>query len=76
MKNYLIIGGSSGIGKSLVTQLQSKGFNVYATYNKNKIISTHENVLYHHLDVTKEDLELSFLPDQLDGFAYCPGSIN
>jgi NAD(P)-dependent dehydrogenase (short-subunit alcohol dehydrogenase family) len=76
MKNYLIIGGSSGIGESLVNQLLSKGFGVYATYNKNKPTTNHDNVVYHHLDVTKEDLDLSFLPDQLDGVAYCPGSIN
>jgi NAD(P)-dependent dehydrogenase (short-subunit alcohol dehydrogenase family) len=76
MKNYLIIGGSSGIGASLVKQLQSKGVNVYSTYNKNKITSPDKNVFYHQLDVTKEDIDLSFLPDQIDGFAYCPGSIN
>lgn len=76
MKNYLIIGGSSGIGKSLVNQLALKGFNVFATYNKTEISASSPNVHYHHLDVTQEVLDLSFLPDQIDGFAYCPGSIN
>jgi len=76
MKNYLIIGGSSGIGRSLVKKLQSNEVNVYSTYNRNKITSDEKNVFYHQLDVTKEDIDLSFLPDQLDGFAYCPGSIN
>ena len=60
MKNYLIIGGSSGIGKSLVNQLTLKGFNVFATYNKSEINDSSPNVHYHHLDVTQEVLDLSF----------------
>ncbi|MFT6717298.1 MAG: hypothetical protein ACJA0Q_001950 [Saprospiraceae bacterium] len=40
------------------------------------VTSDHENLQYHHLDVTAESLNLSFLPDKIDGFAYCPGSIN
>lgn len=76
MKNYLIIGGSSGIGKSLANILKEKGNNVFATYNNNVVTSDHENLQYHHLDVTAESLNLSFLPDKIDGFAYCPGSIN
>lgn len=34
MKNYLIIGGSSGIGKSLTNILAASGHQIYATYNK------------------------------------------
>ena len=63
MKNYLIIGGSSGIGKSLANILKEKGNNVFATYNNNVLTSDNENLQYHHLDVTAESLNLSFLPD-------------
>lgn len=76
MKNYLIVGGSSGIGQALVNQLSAQGHNVYATYNKTAVGSTGPKVQYHHLDVTQDALDLSFLPDQIDGLAYCPGSIN
>ena len=76
MKNYLIVGGSSGIGKALVDQMSSQGHRVYATYNKTEANSSDTNVTFHHLDVTQEVLDLSFLPEQLDGVVYCPGSIN
>jgi len=72
MKNYLIIGGSSGIGKALVDILNTYGKTTYATYNKTVVSAAN----YHFLDVTAEEFDLSFLPDQLDGLAYCPGSIN
>jgi NAD(P)-dependent dehydrogenase (short-subunit alcohol dehydrogenase family) len=76
MKKFFIVGGSSGIGKELVGLLADKGHTVFATYHKNDIQSDRNNVTYHHLDVIADSLDLDFLPDQLDGFAYCPGSIN
>ena len=36
MQNYLIIGGSSGIGNQLATQLAESGKQVIATFNTNK----------------------------------------
>lgn len=76
MKNYLIVGGSSGIGQALVKKLNDQGCTVYATYNKSEISSNLENVKYTHLDITQEDIDLSFLPEIVDGVVYCPGSIN
>ncbi len=73
MKNYLIIGGSSGIGKSLV-ELLSKENRVYATYRNNKQEDTGK-ITYHHFD-TQTQGDWSFLPDTLDGIAYLPGGIN
>jgi len=74
MKNYLIIGGSSGIGKAIREQLISSGNNVYATYFQNDTFATEEN--YFSLDVRSEHPDLGFLPDVLDGFVYCPGAID
>lgn len=76
MKNYLIIGGSSGIGKSTVDILVSQGHHVFATYHNNTTDSEHPNCHYHHLNVLDDELALDFVPDQLDGLVYCPGSIN
>jgi NAD(P)-dependent dehydrogenase (short-subunit alcohol dehydrogenase family) len=75
MKNYLIIGGSSGIGKALTEQLAIEGY-VYSTFNKNETKSNIPNVNYYHLDVTSSEIELNNLPEEVHGLAYCPGSIN
>jgi NAD(P)-dependent dehydrogenase (short-subunit alcohol dehydrogenase family) len=76
MKTYLIVGGSSGTGKALVQHLAASGHQVHATYFNNECTAETPHVQYHHLDVRAETLNLSFLPDQLDGIAYCPGSIH
>lgn len=76
MKNYLIIGGSSGIGKSLTQVLVESGHQVFATYNKHRQEDTNPNIHYSFLDVMEDTMDLDFLPDRLDGIVYCPGSIN
>jgi NAD(P)-dependent dehydrogenase (short-subunit alcohol dehydrogenase family) len=76
MQNYLIIGGSSGIGQELATQLSQSGNEVFATFNKREPGSENSQVHFHHLDVLEENFTLEFLPDQLSGLVYCPGSIN
>lgn len=76
MANYLIIGASSGIGKQLATQLVESGNRVYGTYNSTEASTTSDSLSYHQLNVLDESLNLDFLPDTLDGIAYCPGSIN
>lgn len=74
MKNILIVGGSSGIGKASV-ELLSKNNKVWATYNSHPIEST-ENSSFHPLNVMDETIDVSFLPEQIDGLVYCPGAIN
>ena len=74
--NYLIIGGSSGIGLQLVKQLSESGHQVFATFNKTQPQTNTQGIRYEHLDVLGENVSLNSLPDQLHGFVYCPGSIN
>jgi NAD(P)-dependent dehydrogenase (short-subunit alcohol dehydrogenase family) len=76
MKNYLIIGGSSGIGKALSHLLAQAGDQVYATYLQHPVQGGTSGIHYHYLDVRAEQLDLNFLPESLDGFIYCPGSVN
>jgi NAD(P)-dependent dehydrogenase (short-subunit alcohol dehydrogenase family) len=76
MKNYLIIGGSGGIGMALAKQLAQSGNNVIATYNKNEPVQGDSNIRFHQLNVLDDNINLDFLPDELSGIAYCPGSIN
>jgi NAD(P)-dependent dehydrogenase (short-subunit alcohol dehydrogenase family) len=75
MENYLIIGASSGIGKQLALQLANSGNRVYGTYFKNEMQSENERISYHPLNVTDETISLDFLPEELAGVVYCPGSI-
>ena len=75
MANYLIIGGSSGIGSSLVAQLVGEGHQVFATYNTHPVVSSFPNLSYYPLNVLDETLDLSFLPEKIDGIAFCPGAI-
>lgn len=75
MANILIIGASSGIGASLSEQLIEKGHQVYGTSSKTSS-SIDGFAKFHPLNVLDESLDLSFLPDILDGLAYCPGTVN
>ena len=75
MANYLIVGGSSGIGKSLVDQLVQEGHQVFATYNTHPVDASFPNLSYHPLNVLDEKIDVSFLPERLDGIAFCPGAI-
>ena len=74
MESYIIIGGSSGIGKVLTMRLAEKGKRVFATYNNTPAQNT-ERVSYQKLNVLDEQIQLS-LPDSIQGLAYCVGSIN
>lgn len=75
MKNILVIGSSSGIGKSVTTILRNK-HNVYGTYFKTENSLENSNVSMHYLNVLDENPDFSFLPETLDGLVFCPGAIN
>ena len=74
MKNHLVIGGSSGIGKE-ISELLSKENIVFST-SRNEINESNENIRHIKYDVLEDELDPELLPDQIDGFVYCPGTIN
>jgi NAD(P)-dependent dehydrogenase (short-subunit alcohol dehydrogenase family) len=74
-KNYLIVGGSSGIGLEIARTLHERNNSVYVA-SRSKDALAHLDGLHHlKLDVQEESLDFEALPDVLDGIAYCPGTI-
>ncbi len=73
-KNILIVGGSSGIGLSLVKQLQSD-HNLIVANRSNEALNG-LSVEFIPYDVENGELEVAKLPETLHGLVYCPGTIN
>lgn len=67
-KNFIIVGGNSGIGKATASLLQEVGANLFL-YSKSGNATT-------ELDVTSDFSEIPDLPEVIDGLVYCPGTIN
>ncbi len=75
MKNYLIIGGSSGIGQSIVQKLsQEEGTHITSTYFSTPV-TPDENVRFFHYNAEIDNLAYQDVPDEIHGFVYCPGAI-
>ena len=74
MKNYLVIGGSSGIGKEISEILSIENM-VFST-SRNDLNGTNGNIKQIKYNVLEDELDAEVLPDQIDGFVYCPGTIN
>jgi NAD(P)-dependent dehydrogenase (short-subunit alcohol dehydrogenase family) len=73
-KNILLIGGSHGIGLDMAKSL-SENCNVFIASRTAEELGT-LNVTHIPFDVTTDELDVALLPEELHGFAYCPGSIN
>ncbi|MEM8969135.1 MAG: SDR family oxidoreductase [Bacteroidota bacterium] len=72
-KNILIIGGTSGIGKSTLETLLEEGASVIVASRQEP--PADDNVTHISLDVLNMTDELDTLPDQLHGVVYTPGTI-
>ncbi|MCM4156037.1 SDR family oxidoreductase [Gramella sp. AN32] len=72
-KNILLIGGSSGIGRKIAENLKKEHEILVASRNGNDL----PNVINHfEFDVMKDDIGTLDLPEKIDAFIYCPGSID
>lgn len=72
-RNILLIGGSHGIGNAIVQHMY-QGNNVYVASRENENLP--DGVTHIKFDALNDQLDVSQLPESLDGFVYCPGSIN
>jgi len=76
MKNYLIIGGTKGIGLRTI-ELLGPECSIYSISRNVNDTTNLRNITHYQLDITKDDLgALDSLPKEIHGFVYCPGSIN
>lgn len=72
---YIVVGGTSGIGAALCQQLVDSEHRVLSYSRRGIPEKIIDGITYHTWDATTNDM-LPELPDELDGFVYCPGSIN
>lgn len=72
--NYLIVGASTGIGNEIAKILSSQGHLVFSA-QRNNVENMADNS-YQFFEAIDGHLDISLLPEQLDGLVYCPGSIN
>ncbi len=72
--NYVVVGGSKGIGFGIVQRLVSAGHQVTVlsrTWDHSGLGVTHVP-----FDVVSDQVLPEMLPEQIHGLVYCPGSIN
>ena len=74
MGNILIVGGSRGIGYSIVKLLSDK-HNVFVASRTSENLSN-LNCKYINFDALSDENINPQLPESIDGLVYCPGSIN
>ena len=74
--NFVVAGGSKGIGLELVRWLDPVADQI-DVYSRNlDELSTSDKIRHHTCDFTEDEIQLTELPESIQGVAYCPGSIN
>lgn len=72
-KNYLIVGGSSGIGLATARVLVAQGHGVHVL---SRSVPALDNITHLPGDALVGDFNAAAMPDTLHGLVYCPGSLN
>ena len=75
MMNYLIVGGSSGIGLKIAELLQGPGRDIIVVSRTKDKMPDNLNVRHIQIDITEETVTGDMLPESLNGIVYCPGTI-
>jgi NAD(P)-dependent dehydrogenase (short-subunit alcohol dehydrogenase family) len=74
--NFVIAGGSRGIGLELVRLMGASADRIDVFARGEGELKKEANTIFHACDFTGDTLQLSGLPETIQGVAYCPGSIN
>ncbi len=75
MKNIVIAGGSSGVGRALVDLFLEKGHSVWVIARNMRDLPQHAQLHFIEVDLSQSSVAAEQLPDTIHGLAYCPGSI-
>lgn len=75
-RNYVIAGGTSGIGAALSLQLANEGHEVFVYARNRHELPENINIHFSSVDFSQDSFQLNDLPAVIHGFVYCPGSIN
>ena len=73
-KTFLLIGGSYGIGNKIIDLLPNESEIIVASRTKEGLLN--KKVKHITFNAIEDSLSLEELPSKIDGFVYCPGSIN
>ncbi len=74
-REFVVVGGSSGIGLEVVNRLIDINHRVTVIARSTDKIDTPGTVNRLPLDITRDDIDSTSLPERIQGLAYCPGSI-
>lgn len=74
--NFVIAGGSKGIGLELVRRLADSANRIDVVSRQHSELTFSDKIKHHQSDFTADEIELDDLPEFVHGAAYCPGSIN
>ncbi|TWT54019.1 2-(S)-hydroxypropyl-CoM dehydrogenase [Rubripirellula amarantea] len=73
--NYVVVGGSRGIGLGIVKRLVVRGASVTVLSRTSDELNF-DGVRHVPFDVLNDGVPQDAMPATIDGLAYCPGSIN
>jgi NAD(P)-dependent dehydrogenase (short-subunit alcohol dehydrogenase family) len=74
-REFVVIGGSKGIGLDITRLLTQSNQRVTVVSRSMPASSELKAVRHVPLDITRDDIDASSLPDRIQGLVYCPGSI-
>ena len=73
---FVVAGGSGGIGLGIVKRLVAEGNEVIVLSRTSDGLAGLDGVNHVEVDLAKDEVTKDMLPDQINGLAYCPGTLN
>ncbi len=74
--NYLVVGGSSGIGRAIVQRLSAESDTIWVLSRESRGVESLPGVIWYPLNIEDEVPAFPVIDQPLDGLVYAPGTIN